>query len=49
MLQAEIGVSLGMLLITYETDISQTDVCIGTIVSWYSFAQTEKKSLKQSV
>jgi hypothetical protein len=50
-LQVEKGVSFNMLLTNYETDTSQTDVCIGTILSWYSVAQTKKKknSFKQSV
>jgi len=41
-MQVEKEVSLEMLLTTYETDTSQTGVCIGRIRSWYSFAQTEK-------
>jgi len=44
-LLVEKGVSLDMFLTTYETDISQTGFCTGTIGSWYSFAQTEKKTL----
>jgi len=49
MLQVDTGVSLNMLLTAYETDILQKGVCTGTIVSCYSFAQTEKKTLPQAV
>jgi len=43
-MQVEIGVSLDMLLTTYETDNSQTVVCTVTIGSWYSFGRRKKKT-----